>query len=102
MSAATREPGPAGAAYGPDSSFRTPILTTPSEICAWTGSPARLSAANNAADLAIREDSPIAMTIVELQRERDMPLPPGEDPSRSRTCQERVAAVRASKIARGF
>src|SRR5262245_5202938 len=70
MSAATREPGPAGAAYGPDSSFRTPILTTPSEICAWAGGPARLSTANSAAELTTREASPIAMTIVELQRER--------------------------------
>src|SRR5262245_55051283 len=70
MSAATLEPGPARAAYGPDSSFRTPILTTPSEIWAWAGDPARLSTANSAAELVTRQASPIAMTIVELQRER--------------------------------
>ena len=33
--AATTEPGPAMSAYRPDMSFMTPILMTPSEICAW-------------------------------------------------------------------
>src|SRR5262245_21781486 len=44
MSAATREPGPAGAAYGPDSSLRTPILTTPSVIWACAVVATRLDA----------------------------------------------------------
>src|SRR5215831_17086595 len=48
MSAATLDPGPARVAYGPDSSFRTPILTTPSEIWAWTGSAVRLTPVKSA------------------------------------------------------
>src|SRR6266487_1803844 len=48
MSAATLDPGPARAAYGPDSSFRTPILTTPSEIWAWACSVVRLSTVKSA------------------------------------------------------
>src|SRR5262245_38099798 len=44
MSAATLEPGPPRAAYGPDASLRLPIRTTPSEIWACAGPGARLSA----------------------------------------------------------
>ena len=52
MSAATLDPGPANAAYGPDSSFRTPILTMPSEIWASTCPGARLSRAKSSANAA--------------------------------------------------
>src|SRR6266704_1919172 len=43
MRAATLDPGPAMAAYGPDSSLRTPTLTIPSEIWAWACSGVMLS-----------------------------------------------------------
>src|SRR6266545_1723034 len=52
MSAATLDPGPARAAYGPDSSLRTPILTIPPEIWAWACSPARPSTAKSVRTLA--------------------------------------------------
>ena len=53
MRAAVTEPGPVMSEYKPDMSFITPILTMPSEICAWA-EPAKAQAATAARERSLR------------------------------------------------
>ncbi len=52
--AAITEPGPAMSAYSPDMSFMTPILMTPSEICACAAAPPKPQAAATRVEIRLR------------------------------------------------